>query len=153
MVFDKLEGGFAVAGINKEEPDKLLLIRKDNPVELYYNSEDDILYFCSEREIMQKTLGIKPRRKRGFNIGENDYHHYSMENNHALILNEDGVESYKEYRPKPSPWDYRSYWEDDDDSMMVQCPYCYGLTTYNFTKMLNRCEMCYQVIEEEDINV
>ena len=58
-LFDRLEGAFAVAVINKEEPEKLVLIKKDNPVELYFDSKDDIMYFCSERNIMQDALNIK----------------------------------------------------------------------------------------------
>ena len=99
-LFDKLEGAFAVAVITKSEPDKLILIKKDNPVELYYNSKDDILYFCSEKEIMQQALNIRHDTKRGFNLGEGNYHSYQMENNHALIINKDGVESYKKYYPR-----------------------------------------------------
>ena len=58
-VFETLEGGFAVASIDKKRPSELTLLRNDNPIELYYNSVDDILYFCSEREIMQENLKIK----------------------------------------------------------------------------------------------
>lgn len=84
-LFDKIEGSFAVAAIDKSQPDKLFLIKRDNPIDLYYNSAEDILYFCSEREIMQNALNIKQLNKRGFNLGENDFHFYEMENNHSLI--------------------------------------------------------------------
>ena len=52
-----------MAVINKAEPDTLILIKKDNPIDMYYNTEDDILYFCSEREIMQESLGIQLESK------------------------------------------------------------------------------------------
>ena len=42
---------------------------------------------------MQEALQIKKESKRGFNVGEGNYHFYEMENNHALIINKDGVES------------------------------------------------------------
>ena len=98
-LFDRVEGSFAVAVVDKTAPDKLVLIKKDNPLDLYYNSEDDILYFCSEREIMQEALEIKQTTKRGFNLGEKDFHFYEMQNNYALIINKEGVESYQKYYP------------------------------------------------------
>ena len=55
VLFDRIEGSFAVAIINKAEPDTLILIMKDNPIDMYYNTEDDIFYFCSEREIQQES--------------------------------------------------------------------------------------------------
>ena len=107
-VFDRLEGGFAVASISKSKPSELVLFRKDNPIELYYDSTDDILYFCSERGIMQEALEIAKSSKRGFNLGENNYHHYEMQNNHALIINTEGVDNYKKYFPKRESWYYRN---------------------------------------------
>ena len=49
-LFDRIEGSFAVAAIDKSQPEKLFLIKRDNPIDLYYNSDEDILYFCSETE-------------------------------------------------------------------------------------------------------
>ena len=57
-LFDRIEGSFAVAVIDKNDPEKLILIKKDNPIDLYFDSEDDILYFCSERDIMKQALKI-----------------------------------------------------------------------------------------------
>ena len=42
-VFDRLEGSFAFAVINKDEPEKLTLVKKDNPIDLYYDDRNDIL--------------------------------------------------------------------------------------------------------------
>ena len=151
-VFDKLEGGFAVASININEPSELVLFRKDNPIELYYDSSDDILYFCSERRIMLEALGISKSSKRGFNLGENSYHHYELENNHALIINTDGVETYKKYFPKRESWHYRNNYSLDDYDF-VECPYCYSVTEYDEGKLFNRCSYCGQVLNEEDIYV
>ena len=149
-IFNRLEGAFAVASIDQSDPERLLLIKKDNPIELYYNSKDDILYFCSEREIMQKALQITSFRKRGFGLGENDYFYFDMENNHALIINSDGVESYKKYYPKNFIWwDY----QEIDDSDIIECPFCSGTTSYHWESLTNRCEHCGQIISEEDLYV
>lgn len=84
-LFDRIEGSFAVAVISKSNPEQLILIKKDNPIELYYDSADDILYFCSERYIMQESLVIKSKTSRGFNLGEEPYHYYEMENNPGIL--------------------------------------------------------------------
>lgn len=42
-LFDKVEGSFAVAMLDKYFPERLVLIKKDNPIDLYYDSKDDIL--------------------------------------------------------------------------------------------------------------
>src|ERR1035441_7058928 len=43
-VFDRIEGSFAVTIINKTDPDTLILIKKDNPIDMYFNIDQDILY-------------------------------------------------------------------------------------------------------------
>ncbi|MCB9211084.1 MAG: hypothetical protein H6609_17090 [Ignavibacteriales bacterium] len=160
QLFDSLDGAFAVASIDEHEPNKLTLIKKDNPIELYYNSKDDILYFCSELRIMKEALGVDPTYQRGFSIGENNYHSYEMEDNHALIINVNGVESYKQYHPR---FDFgygfgygninNRFSQSYDDSILMECPYCYGATRYDWIKLDNRCEHCGQYITEEDIYV
>ncbi len=149
-LFDRIEGSFAVAVIDKTNPDKLILIKKDNPVVLYYNTDDDILYFCSERWIMQEALEIEKKSFRGFNLGEVNYHNYDMENNHVLIISKDGVESYKRYSPKAKWFNraYQSYGADDES--LITCPYCKSLTTYDNSKIFNTCEMCGLSIDEMD---
>jgi len=129
-VFDRIDGSFAVAVIDKNIQGQLILIKKDNPLELYFNSEDDILYCCSERQIMQEALGIQSESRRGFNMGENQYHFYEMENNHGLILNKEGVELYKKYNVKDWWSGNRGYGKHDIDLLRVQCPYCLSQTKY-----------------------
>ncbi len=148
-LFDRIEGSFAVAAIDKSEPEQLILIKKDNPIELLYNSDDDILYFCSEKEIMMESLGIKSISKRGFNLGEAPNHFYSMENNHALIVNPDGVESYKRYVPAYVPSYTRYKYEQDE--IKLSCPWCLAQTKYNYSKLINKCEVCGMTINEEDL--
>ena len=148
-IFDSLEGIFAVAMINQNEPNKLILIKKNNPIELYYNSKDDILYFASERGIMQNALDIRTNYKRGFGIGENEYHNYEMEDNHGMVINEKGVESYKCYFPKMKS--YSRY--DFNDEVMMECPFCLSKTKYNWIKLNNRCEHCGRYLDVEDIYV
>ncbi|MBI2417423.1 MAG: hypothetical protein HYV28_05875 [Ignavibacteriales bacterium] len=150
-VFDKLEGCFAFACIDKNNPDTLILVKKDNPVELYYDSHDDILYFCSETDIMREALGIQKNTKRGFNIGEGAYNHYTMENNFCLIINKDGVESYKRYSPRREHWGYRDYYKGDE--LIIECPHCLGATIYHEGKIFNRCENCGSPLNEEDLYV
>ena len=149
-VFDKIEGSVAVAIINKAEPDTLILIKKDNPIDMYYNTEEDTLFFCSEREIMQEALGIQSESKRGFTIGEKGYHFYEMENNHALVLNNDGVESYKRYLAKDF-WNRNTYRGSSLDTIQVQCPWCLGQTRYFDGLLNNKCEHCGMKISEEDL--
>ena len=150
-VFDRVDGSFAVAIINKAEPDTIILIKKDNPIDMYYNTDQDILYFCSEREIMQESLGIQPEFKRGFTIGEKNYHFYEMENNHALVINSEGVESYKNYLARDF-WNRRNTYRNSSlDFIQVQCPWCLGQTRYLDGLLKNNCQHCGMSISEEDL--
>ncbi|HZW40411.1 MAG TPA: hypothetical protein VFF33_14020 [Ignavibacteriaceae bacterium] len=146
-IFDLLEGSFAFAAIDKNYPDTLILVKKDNPLELYYDESDDILYFCSEADIIRNAMNINKILKRGFNLGEGNFHHYDMENNHALIINKDGVDTYKKYYPKTS---YRSY-DFFDDGYPVECPHCLGNTLFRTGRLTNRCQNCGMEIMEEEI--
>ena len=154
-LFEKVEGSFAVAVLDRNNPDKLVLIKKDNPIDLYYDSKDDILYFCSEREIMQEALSIEKTTVRGFNLGEKDFHFYEMQNNYALFINKEGVESYQKYYPSKSKWFDRrySYPANGFDEMIIECPWCFCQTTYYDGKLFNKCEVCGMGIEEEDLYV
>lgn len=154
-LFDRIEGSFAVAVLDKSDPEKLILIKKDNPIDLYYDSKDDILYFCSEREIMQEALNIEKVTIRGFNLGEKDFHFYEMSNNYALIINKEGVESYQKYYPKTSRFFERSYYPTTSpfDEIMIECPWCLSQTTYYDGKLFNKCQVCGAEISEEDLYV
>jgi glucosamine 6-phosphate synthetase-like amidotransferase/phosphosugar isomerase protein len=153
-LFDKVEGSFAVAVLDKYQPERLVLIKKDNPIDLYYDSKDDILYFCSEREIMQEALSIEKISVRGFNLGEKDYHFYEMHNNYALFINSEGVESYQKYYPSKSKWfDRRFSYTSHSEEMIIECPWCFSQTTYYDGKLFNKCEVCGMGINEEDLYV
>ncbi len=155
-LFDRIEGSFAVAVIDRNDPEKLILIKKDNPIDLYYDSRNDILYFCSEREIMQQSLNIESVTQRGFNLGEKDFHFYEMQNNYALIINKEGVESYQKYYPRRSKWFDRkfSYSANSDfEEMIIECPWCFSQTTFFDGKLFNKCEVCGMSINEEDLYV
>ena len=153
-LFDKVEGSFAVAMLDKYFPERLVLIKKDNPIDLYYNSKDDILYFCSEREIMQEALSIEKTTVRGFNLGEKDFHFYEMHNNYALFINNEGVESYQKYYPSKSKWfDRRYHYSNTPEEMIIECPWCFSQTTYYDGKLFNKCEVCGMSISEEDLYV
>ena len=153
-LFDRIEGSYAVAVIDKNDPEKLILIKKDNPIDLYLDSENDILYFCSEREIMKQALKINSISSRGFNLGEGNYHSYEMQNNHSLLLNKDGVESYQRYFPIRDRWYDRSfYYQEYEDEVMIECPWCFCQTKYNDGKLFNKCEVCGMSIKEEDLYV
>ena len=157
-VFDTLDGSFSFALIDKNEPDKLVLVKKDNPLELYFDVENDILYFCSTKDIMREGLGVKQVTKRGFSIGDGQYHHFTLENNHSLIINSDGVESYKRYSPKKDYYPYRNYGTCEypnpaKDFDWIECPFCLGVTLYNPDKPVNKCECCGMRLAEEDLYV
>lgn len=154
-VFEKLEGSFAFAAIDKNSPEQLILVKKDNPVDLYYNVRDDILYFCSERSIMQEALEIKSNSKRGFNLGENDYHYYEMENNYAMTINHEGVETYQKYSPKRDEWSFRNYFDTKKktvgEELIIECPWCLEMTSYHYGRLFNRCENCGMALSEDDL--
>jgi len=153
-LFDRIEGSFAVAVIDRNYPEQLILIKKDNPIDLYFNSEDDILYFCSERDIMKQALKISGISSRGFNLGEGNYHSYEMQNNHCLLLNGDGVESYQRHHPIRDRWYDRSfYYQEYEDEVMIECPWCFCKTSYREGKLFNKCEVCGMSINEEDLYV
>lgn len=150
-VFEKLEGSFAFACIDRHNPETLILVKKDNPLELFFDEERDILFFCSEAEIMREALGIQKTWKRGFSLGEGMYHHYSMENNYALTINKQGVESYKRYNPRR---DYHRYTlQPLSEEQIIECPFCMEATIYHEGKLYNRCSHCGQSLNEEDLYV
>lgn len=156
-LFDEVIGSYAVALIDKKNPSLLKLVRKDNPLDLYFNNKDDILYFCSERNIMQIALGIEPRSYRRFNLGEEPYHYYQMDNNHELILDEKGISSYTKYTPRQQYYDF--FYEDltynrygyYHNEIEVECPWCLGLTAFTEGYLINRCMHCGMEIKEEDV--
>lgn len=154
-VFEKLHGSFAFAAIEVDSPETLTLVKKDNPVNLYYSEYEDILYFCSEREIMQEALMISTSKKRGFSLGEMGFHFFQMKNNRCLIINHNGVESYQDYEESLR----RQHWDDSEyldfhfggfgkkkdpfeDAVALQCPYCLEYTRYDPGYLMNRCEHC-----------
>jgi len=157
QVFERLEGSFAFALIDKHQPEQLVLVKKDNPIELYLDTERDILYFCSEQNIMREALKIKSRTQRGFNLGEGEYHHYTMENNHCLIINKEGVETYKRYSPKREVFrtlDYHgSHSSRFKDGLIVECPWCCAPTVFYEGRTHNQCENCGLDLNEEDLYV
>lgn len=103
---------------------------------------------------MRESLNIEKETLRGFNIGEGSYHYYEMQNNYALIINKDGVESYKKYYPSRSKWFDRRYrYESMPEEMIIECPWCLAQTTYYDGKLWNKCEVCGMGINEEDLNV
>jgi glucosamine 6-phosphate synthetase-like amidotransferase/phosphosugar isomerase protein len=153
-LFDRIEGSFAVAVIDKNDPEKLILIKKDNPIDLSLDAEDDILYFCSEKEIIKQALKIQSISSRGFNLGEGNYHSYEMQNNHSLIINSEGVESYQRYHPIRDRWyDRKFQYPAYEDEIMIECPWCFCKTSYHEGKLFNKCEVCGMGINEEDLYV
>lgn len=154
-VFEKLEGSFAFAVIDKEQPERLVLVKKDNPLDLYYNAKEDILYFCSERSIMKEALEVKSTSQRGFNLGENNYHYYEMENNHAIIINKEGVESYQRYTPRKDEWSRFTFPTSRKskvgDEFEIECPWCLESTSYFYGRLFNRCENCGMALNEDDV--
>ena len=152
-LFDRIEGSFAVAVIERNDPEKLILIKKDNPIDLYLDAEDDILYFCSERDIMKQALKIQSISSRGFNLGEGNYHSYEMQNNHSLIINSEGVESYEKYFSRDRWYDRKFHYPAYEEEILIDCPWCFCKTSYHEDKLFNKCEVCGMSINEEDLYV
>ena len=144
-LFEKLIGPFAIASIDALNPDKLILVKHNNPVELYFDAENDILYFCSERWIMQKALNISSSVRRGFNLGEFGYHFFTMENDYAMVIGKYGIQSYREYKTPTPVYNYVGIFE-------VQCPVCLNYTKFNMLREENRCMHCNNVINEEEVD-
>ena len=80
------------------------------------------------------------------------FHFYEMENNHVLVLNKDGVESFKKYYPRRVSWFDRSFsYPGTGDEMIVECPWCLSETNYYDGKLFNKCKQCGMTINEEDL--
>lgn len=148
-VFDKLEGSFAFALIDKNKPDELCLVKKDNPIDLYFDCKNEIVYFCSERYIMQSALEISSDYKLGFNLGEKNFHFYEMKNNYTLIIKSDGVQNYQKYNPKPVYWDYFGVKDRKpmENIEMIECPYCEE-RTFIQAGINNYCDFCGSFIDK-----
>lgn len=149
-VFERLEGSYAFAAINRDDPERLILVKKDNPLDIYLDDESDIVYFASERRILQAALNLKNTSFRGFNVGEGPFHFYEMKNNHCLILNSEGVESYRKYQPRKF-YERDFMYRSSDDQLVVECPWCMEMTNFYMGKLFNRCQNCGQDISEEDL--
>jgi len=122
-VFKNVYGDYAVASIDAKRPDELLLFRHSNPIEVYYDKKKKIMYFCSERSMMQEALKIKQTYDHGFPIDENGFYYITFHDNHGLVINSSGVAAYKKYTPKTYYYSnyghenrrYSSYYDYDDD--------------------------------------
>jgi len=152
-LFDTIIGSYAVAVINKNHPYALTLIKKDNPIDLYFDECDDILYFCSERRIMRVALEIKQNHKRGFTLGEGCFHYFEIQNNHALDINNEGVDFYREYKPTSDTFLYDRRCDTIYDYIdgLVECPHCFGMTPYDPEMLNNSCYTCGNPITQDDL--
>lgn len=147
-LFNDLVGAFAIAIIETQNPTTLTLVKNGNPIELFYNTTDDILYFCSERSIMEKGLDITKKNKRGFSHYPNGYESYQMKDKTSMLITETGVTDYKEYEAKPT---VTEDWYDDPDYDYVECPWCYELTDYDDQRLINYCIYCGRAITENEL--
>ena len=99
---------------------------------------------------------IKKTTIRGFNIGEGSYHSYEMENNHALVVNKDGVQSYKQYYINRASYLYRdNNFASDYNSLanqeaLLECPWCLEMTNFYKGRLFNKCRHCGMNLSEED---
>lgn len=130
-VFDTLRGSYAFALIDVNSPDELVLVRNSNPVKLCFDVNNDILYFCSERDIIYDTLNIETTTIRGFDIEKPGFHFFEVEDDHALWIGPEGVQKYEEYESRGYNDYYysRGYnrwngeWESDKKSKQMIIPY------------------------------
>jgi asparagine synthetase B (glutamine-hydrolysing) len=127
-VFRTLRGSYAFASISLQRPDELILVRNSNPVKIYYNQNDDIMYFCSERDMMIKALGIANQSCRGFITDQGGYWYNEMADDHGLWIGPEGVRKYTKYESlgwsnyysgyNVNRWD-NSRWDDDKKTTPV----------------------------------
>lgn len=136
-VFDHVEGSYAVASVDKDNPERLILFRSLNPIKLVYDTETEILYFASEADYISKSLPKEERySKHGINFYKNRYEPIEFNDEYAMVI-ENKVTLYQKYTPKPqrvygrysSYYSHKSkgysYYDDEIESILeANCSVC-----------------------------
>jgi len=82
-----VNGSMAIAMLNKNKPNELILARADEPIAVYIDTNRDILFFTSTEDSLISTFSSFHR---GFRT--NTIHAYELEDNEAYLLNQNGIE-------------------------------------------------------------
>lgn len=87
-----IDGSFAVSMLSRKYPDKLILFAHDNPIEIAYDKDKDILYYGSTRAIINAGF-IEKIRGFEFNKKALDNLHYTgVSDDECMIIGKGGVE-------------------------------------------------------------
>jgi glutamine---fructose-6-phosphate transaminase (isomerizing) len=84
--FNCVRGTFAVAAISKQYPNELVLIKKSEPIEVYIDKVNDILYFASTTAILESAFVTFHR---GFRIDNIVTH--SLRDDYAIRITDEGL--------------------------------------------------------------
>lgn len=104
-----ISGSFACSAIDVSVPDTLILFKHNNPIEVYYDEDTDIMYYASTKSILVEGLGKSRTTKRGFIIKE-PLQTMSVDDDYCLIIDEDGIYDYFDfYDSTRSIWKYQQY--------------------------------------------
>jgi len=93
---NKLSGSAAIAAIETNRPDMLLLARSGSPIK--YAVSEEKLWWASEMDVVQKA--VRPVRAiRGFwgRLPRPDVTYWSMQDNSAYIIDDTGIQSKHEF--------------------------------------------------------
>jgi glucosamine 6-phosphate synthetase-like amidotransferase/phosphosugar isomerase protein len=101
-----IDGSFAVSMLSRRHPDKLILFAHDNPIELAYDKDKDILYYGSTRTIinagfMEKIRGFEFAKKTLDNL-----HYTGVSDDECMIIGKGGVE--------------KRFWFYDEDKVLKE---------------------------------
>lgn len=95
-----LLGSLAVAVISEVYPDKLMLVRYNNPLVICYDKTKDILYYGSTKKIIEAGFGIEFRGLVFPQADNADKYYAELDDEFAMIIGPEGVEELWEF------WEY-----------------------------------------------
>jgi len=100
----QVQGSMAVALIDKDEPDKLFMVRSSNPIAFAYERDTGTIYFASQESFLKKAL-IKENYIKGiFPNGDNEENYILKDfvshlDDEGIVISKNGVEKYPIRRP------------------------------------------------------
>lgn len=106
-VFASLEGSFAVGMLDSKQPNKLTLFRHNNPIEVLFDTHDEILYFASTTWAVKKVKQNYEKTIKGFPV-EDRYQELNFTNDsYWEITTEEGLTNYiDKLEAKPRVYTY-----------------------------------------------
>ena len=98
LISKECAGSIAFASIWKDEPDRMLIGRSNNPVEFLFDKDRDIVYFGSTTDIVRKADMMAGKKKwRGLRFDVKSPHVYTMERDKAMLFGPEGVEKVVDF--------------------------------------------------------